>query len=180
MRFTFVGALCALIFATPSHASDRFVDSASLELGGTSQGRMVRVGVQKHLEKRWFQSNGTHVAAYWDASLARWRGDAHRNVKGQHQDITSIGLTPVFRLRADDLKGWFVEGGIGVHLLSELYNNGPRELSTAFQFGDHIGAGYVFENGWEATAKFQHFSNGGIKRPNDGVNFVLFSLAKPF
>ena len=179
MRFTFVGALFALIFASPSYAGDRFVDSASLELGGTSQGRMVRVGVQKHWEKRWFQSNGTHVAGYWDASLARWRGDAHRNVKGQQQDITSIGLTPVFRLRADDLKGWFVEGGIGVHVLSELYNNGPRELSTAFQFGDHIGVGYTTAK-WDFGLKYQHYSNGSIKSLNAGANWLVAKAAYRF
>ncbi len=64
--------------------------------------------------------------------------------------------------------------------VSELYNNDNNKLSTAFQFGDHLGAGYVFNNGWELGMKLQHFSNGGIKKPNSGVNFITVKLARPF
>jgi lipid A 3-O-deacylase len=179
-RFKALTALAVLLFSSHCIASDLSVDSASLEVGGASQARMLRVAVQSNWERRWFQSNGTHVAGFWDLSLAQWRGSAHRGVPGDHLNITSIGLTPVFRLRADDGKGWFAEVGIGAHLLSERYHNATKDLSTAFQFGDHIGVGYVFNNGWEGNLKFQHFSNGGIKKPNDGVNFVLVQLAKPF
>jgi lipid A 3-O-deacylase len=180
MHFKLIGAIAALLLSSTSMASGVSIDSASLEVGGTNQGRMVRAAIQSNWEKRWFQSNGTHVAGYWDFSLAEWRGNKHRNIPGEHQNITSIGITPVFRLRADDGKGWFLEGGIGAHLLSERYNNTTKELSTNFQFGDHIGVGYVFANGWETTAKLQHFSNGGYKKPNDGVNFLMVQLTRPF
>jgi len=70
------------------------------------------------------------------------------------------------------LRGFYMEGGIGFHRLSDLYNNDGRRLSTLFQFGDHIGAGYIFDNKWEIGAKIQHFSNGGYRKPNSGVNFI--------
>jgi lipid A 3-O-deacylase len=180
MRFKELTALAALLVSSHSFAAGFSIDSASLEFGGASQARMVRLGLQSNWEKRWFESNGTHVAGYWDLSLAQWRGSAYRGVPGEHQNITSIGITPVLRFRADDGKGWYVEGGIGAHLLSERYHNATKELSTTFQFGDHIGIGYVFKNGWEGAVKFQHFSNGGIKKPNDGVNFLLLQISKPF
>lgn len=141
---------------------------------------MARVALQSRWEKRWFQSNGTHLGGYWDLSLAQWRGSANQAVKGQHQHLTELGLTPVLRLQSDDLKGWYVEGGIGIHMLSKLYDNNSDYLSTKFQFGDHLGAGYVFDNGWEAGLQLQHFSNGGIKRPNSGVNFLVFKAARSF
>ena len=136
-----------------AQADDRLIDRASFEIGGGKKVQMVRFGVQSDWSRRWFQSNGYHLGGYWDASIAQWRGTSYRDVNGQHQNITNIGFTPVFRYQRDDLKGWYGEGGIGVNLLSELYNNDGNRLSTAFQFGDHIGAGYVFDNQWEVGMK---------------------------
>ncbi len=175
--------LCAfsiLLMALPMTVSAFEVDNASFEIGGGAKVQMVRFGVQKNWQKKYFHSNGTHVAAFWDFSIAQWRGNAYRNTSGQQQHIIDIGATPTFRFQSDNLKGWYGEVGIGYHLLSELYNNDNNQLSTAFQFGDHIGAGYVFNNGWEVGMKIQHFSNGGIKKPNSGVNFLLVKLARPF
>lgn len=156
------------------------LDSASVEVGSGSKVRMVRVGLQSHWEKRWFQRNGRHIGAHWDLQLAQWRGTAYQNVIGQHQHLTDIGLTPVFRWQADDRKGWYAEGGIGVHVLSRLYDNNDDWLSTRFQFGDHLGAGVVLANGWDLGVKVQHFSNGGIKRPNSGVDFIVFKAGRAF
>ncbi len=172
--------LVAATLGQSAQAADKLIDSGSLEIGGGAKVQMVRVAVQSDWSRRWFQSNGWHLGGYWDASLAQWRGNAYRDVDGQHQNITNIGFTPVFRYQRDDLKGWYGEGGIGVNLLSELYNNDANRLSTAFQFGDHIGAGYVFDNQWEVGMKIQHFSNGSIKKPNSGVNFLVLKVSRPF
>ena len=168
------------MLAQPAFAQDKLIDRASLEIGGGDKVQMVRFGAQADWSKRWFEKNGWHLGGYWDASLAQWRGTAYRNVDGQHQNITNIGFTPVFRYQADNLKGWYAEGGIGVNLLSELYNNDDNRFSTAFQFGDHIGAGYVFDNKWELGMKIQHFSNASIKRPNSGANFLLLKASYKF
>lgn len=155
------------------------VDSASLEYATASKVRMVRAAVQWDWESRWFQSNGTHIGGYWDLSLAQWRGSQYRNVPGDHQNITSIGFTPVFRFQQDSKKGFYAEAGIGVHLMSQLYDNNDDKLSTAFQFGDHIGIGYVFDNKLDVGLKYQHFSNGGIKSPNSGVDFTVLRISYP-
>lgn len=173
-------AIAALLLSQPLLASGLTVDNASLEFGTGAKVQLLRAGVQSNWESQWFSTNGRHLGAFWDLSLAQWRGNAYRNVHGQHQNITVIGLTPTFRYQADERKGWYAEIGIGYHLLSELYNNDDNRLSTAFEFGDHLGAGYVFANGWEAGVKLQHFSNGGIKHPNSGVNFAVIKLSKPF
>ncbi|WP_423682369.1 acyloxyacyl hydrolase [Undibacterium sp. WLHG33] len=44
----------------------------------------------------------------------------------------------------------------------------------------HIGVGYVFNNGWEAGLKIQHFSNGAIKKPNPGVNVATLIVGYHF
>lgn len=171
-------ATCMILSLAPPAAMA--IDGASLDYGDGVDVSMIRFGIQSDWKQRWFESNGTHVSGYWDGTLARWRGSAYLGVASQHQNITVIGVTPMFRLRADDGKGWFLEGGIGLHLLSELYDNDYRRLSTRYQFGDQIGVGYVFNNGWEAGMTLSHFSNGGLKKPNDGINFLLIRAKKSF
>ena len=177
IALAFAAALAAPLSAL---AAAPAVDSVSLEYASGTKVKLARVGVQSQWDQRWLQRSGRHLGAYWDLQLAHWRGRAYQNVMGQHQDITDIGLTPVFRWQADERKGWYLEGGIGVHLLSELYENDGNSLSTRFQFGDHVGAGYVLGNGWDLGLKLQHFSNGGIKTPNSGVNFIVFKAARAF
>jgi lipid A 3-O-deacylase len=178
MQSKSIAAIAVMLIAFPCFAVE--LDSASLELGSGAAVRMVRAGLQSNWERRWFQSNGTHIGGYWDAALAELRGNAYRNVRGNCEYVTIIGITPVFRLQADNLKGWYGEAGIGANLLTKLYNNNDDRLSTAFQFNDHLGTGYVFGNGWDVGLKLEHFSNGGIKKPNSGVNFVLLKVARKF
>ncbi|RJG11175.1 acyloxyacyl hydrolase [Massilia cavernae] len=164
---------------TPASAADGFFNSVSLEAGAGSEVHMVRLAGQSQWEKQWFKSNGSHLSGYWDLSVAYWRGTAYRNVKGDHQDIADIGFTPVFRYQADSKQGWYAEGGIGLHLLSKRYDNDDNRLSTHFQFGDHLGAGYVAGK-WDIGLKLQHFSNGGYKKPNSGANFFVLKAARSF
>jgi hypothetical protein len=174
-------AVIAAFFVTQSSvAQDTLFDSASFEFGTGSKIRMARVGVQSDWDKRWLASNGRHLSGYWDATLAYWRGTMRNGVPGARQHIGVIGLTPVFRYQRDDKLGWYVEGGIGAHLMSETYNNNNDRLSTAFQFGDHIGIGYVTPNKWDLAVKVQHFSNGSIKKPNSGVDFLVVKASRRF
>ena len=172
-----------ILTATPAFAfQNGLIDSASFEYGSGAKVRLARVAVQSdwNPEWRWLASNGRHLSGYWDVSAAYWRGSAYRGVPGARQHIGVIGFTPVFRYGRDDKLGWYVEGGIGANLLSELYDNYDNKLSTAFQFGDHVGIGYVTRNKWDLGLKFQHYSNASIKRPNSGVNFAILSARYDF
>lgn len=155
------------------------VDSTSLELGTGNKTKMVRVGMQWKWDKQWWRSNGTHVGAYWDLNLAHWRGERFRDIPDARLSLNSIGITPVLRLQNDSLKGLYAEIGIGAHILSAHYDNNGHQLSTRFQFGDHLGIGYVFRNNVELGLKIQHFSNAGIKKPNDGVDFLFIGVRYP-
>lgn len=168
------GALLAV------HCVTYAVDSASVEFGTGNKTQMARLGLQWQWAQQWWQSNGTHVGGYWDLTIAQWRGTRYQNQPDNSQNITSIGITPVFRFQSNTRKGFYAEAGIGAHLLSELYNNNGRQLSTSFEFGDHVAAGYVFRNDIDLGLKLQHFSNGGIKHPNNGVNFAVIRLSHPF
>ena len=167
----------ATLVAQSAFAFD--VNSAYGEFGSASKVRMVRLGATKDFkpEWSWFNSNGTHLTGYWDASMGLWEARQWDNVPGAKKHIVDVGFTPVFRFEKTSKKGFYVEGGIGAHLLSHTYNNNDDGLSTAFQFGDHIGVGYVFDNKWEVAVKAQHFSNGSIKKPNSGVDYLVWKVA---
>ena len=155
-------------------------DSASLEFASGNKSQFVRGGLQSNWDKAWLESNGTHVSGYWDLTLTQWRNNAYQGVNGATQNITDIGITPVFRFEKDNKKGLYAEAAVGFHLFSHIYSNNGRQFSTAFQFGDHLGVGYVFDNGWDLGLKVQHFSNGAIKHPNPGANLAVIRLAHPF
>ena len=167
-----ISVIAGLAGAQHACALDHPFNSASLEFATGSHVQMARVGLQINSKVRWFESNNTYLGVYYDFTFAHWRINQYQNIPGALQNFGDIGITPVFRFQHSDQKGLYGEGAIGVHRLSQLYNNDGRRLSTRFQFGDHIGIGYVFANGWDVGVKIQHFSNGGYKKPNSGVNFA--------
>ena len=175
-----IALAAALAVSQLALADDKLIDSVSIDYGTAAKVRMERLSVAKDWDVKWFQSNGTHLSGYWEASVGFWQQKQYMNISGNDKSLWDIGFTPVFRFQNDNKKGLYYEGGIGVHRLSDLYNNDTYRLSTLFQFGDHVGVGYVFDNNWEVAAKVQHFSNGGYKKPNTGINYFELKAAYHF
>jgi hypothetical protein len=84
-------------------------------------------------------------------------------------------VTPVWR--REGARG-YIEGGIGVYLLSHTINNETHRLPSSLQFGSHLGAGLTFGKTSVGLA-LQHLSNAGIKEPNGGINFYLLTVSVP-
>ena len=162
------------------HATSYAIDSGSLEFANGNRTQIARIGVQWDWQRQWWKSDTMQLGGYWDLSAGGWRQNRFHNVIGETHDITDIGLTPVFRLQANSKTGWYAEGGIGLHYLNGTYDNNGRRLSDDFQFGSHLGAGYVFANRVDIGLRIQHISNGGIKKPNDGVNFAVIRASYRF
>lgn len=172
-RIALTMALLCAVAVTPAHAIDGF----SFEIGTGEDADMARVGVQWDWKKRWFQTANWHLGGYWDVAFGYWHtGDA-----GKHGSLFDLGVTPVFRFQPNGLVGPYVEAAIGFHAISHTSIGGKR-FSTAFQFGDHIGAGYRFgaKGSYDLGYRFQHLSNGSIKRPNQGINFHQIRLQYNF
>ena len=89
-----------------------------------------------------------------------------------------LHATPIWRA---DFARTYIEGGIGLYLLSHTINNDVTHMSTSFEFGSHVGAGLRLGERRETRVgiALQHLSNAGIKEPNGGVNFVLLSASFP-
>ena len=167
----------AVLAAAPAGA----IDGVAVELGrgdGTDT-NLGRVAVQWDWGKRWLQGDNWHLGGYWDLGLGYWKRDDV--LPGQNDSITEIGLTPVFRIQQNDLTGLYGEIAIGAHFLSAT-SLGDKRFSTSFQFGDHLGVGYRFgaKGAFDLSYRYQHLSNGSIKKPNNGINFNQLRLQYHF
>jgi len=178
VRCAAAAALFASVFsAQAAHAADAPFDSAAVEAGGGEHLQVLRLSAQKDWNRNWLPAAGYHLSGYWDANAAFWRANRWQDEPGNSKNLAVVGITPVFRWEADDKRGFYVDAGIGAAVFSSVYRNTHRQLSTAFEFADHVGAGYVFDNKWELGVRIQHYSNGGIKHPNGGVNLAVVKLA---
>ena len=174
-KIAVIAAACLLAAAPAARA----VDGMAVEVGGGDGTDMARVALQWNWNKRWFQGQDWHLGGYWDLGIGHWHDSS--TAPGENSSITEIGLTPVFRIQRNEGTGPYGEIGIGAHFLSST-QIGDKRLSTAFQFGDHLGFGYRFgtKASWDLAYRFQHLSNGSIKKPNDGINFHLLRVQYHF
>lgn len=159
----------------PAHA----IDAVTIEGGTGNKTQFVRGSLEWNFQRALYESDRLAIKGYWDLSLAQWRGNRFENQPGAHQNLTEVGITPMFRFQPPGSK-FYGEAGIGVHVLSELYNNNSRKLSTAVEFGSQLGIGYNLTPRTDVGLSIQHYSNGGIKHPNSGVNFVSMKLSYNF
>ena len=117
-----------------------------------------------------------------DGQVAYWWG---KGKPTENNHVWDFSATPVFRwtFAKPEAPRVFVEGGLGVHLLSATRINNDRIFSTALQFGEMVGIGTSFgpRNEYEVRVYVQHVSNAGIKMPNWGLTYpgITFSYALP-
>ncbi|MNE17024.1 Lipid A deacylase PagL precursor [compost metagenome] len=52
-------------------------------------------------------------------------------------------------------------------------------MSTSFQFEDRLGFGLRFAGGQEVGVRAIHYSNAGIKTPNDGIETYSLHYRMP-
>ncbi|HET9580331.1 MAG TPA: acyloxyacyl hydrolase [Usitatibacter sp.] len=155
-------AAAAAFTAQPGAAATFVADS------GCNDGIcMTGAGMSFHA-RRLSERGGWVVDQFWKPRVAFWHASSG-------PDLWDIGLTPSFRLSSPG--GFFLEAALGAHLLSRT-RIGGRELSTAFQFGEQLGAGFAFGRRREhaLALRAEHVSNGGIRQPNDGITVVGLEL----
>ena len=130
------------------------------------------------LEQELAADQGYHLSGYWDAN---WRSGAatRLNVPGEHQEPHGGRHDAVFRYEPTTSRASMATPASAQPLFSSCTATTTSALSTAFEFADHLGVGYVFANQWELGAKLQHYSNGGIKHPNSGVNWFVAEGSVP-
>lgn len=161
-------------------ANAEVIDGASIEVGAGKHSMMYKLAVQKTMTDLWPFLVKHSLHPYLEMDIAELRNQQYKNIHGQSQSIISIGFTPVLRWQPIMEHGFGVEIGIGANYFSQIYDNAGEKMATKFQFGDHIALVYKFSKSFEIIAKFQHYSNAGIKRPNPAVNFGSIKLGYLF
>ena len=172
------GAFFLVLIYGQSFAVDRF----ALEAGtGDESADRVGAALQWQWDSRWFESGDWFLGGYTEVSISYWDGDSGRT---GNSTLSEVGVTPVFRLQRynnnNSMTPYF-EFGIGAHYMSDS-KFGDKDMSTEFQFGDHVGVGFVFgdRQQYDISYRYQHYSNADIETPNPGINFNLLRFGYSF
>ena len=146
-----------------------FIDGAR----AASDVGLASVGVQ--LPWAWRRAFlGGELTGHWDAHIAHWRAPGG-TAATERRNWTQLALVPTLRLRFNGGESaWFMEGGIGLSVLDGHYATRHKTFSTRFNFTDHQGIGFNFgdHRRHELMLMVRHVSNGGIRKPNPGEDFV--------
>lgn len=172
--------LVSVLGARPSRAEGLMPEIGFVQVGRAEETRATVFGVIWPWDKAWSMGGG-QWSGYWELALGRW---STPGVDGRDRAwVTQFGVTPVFRFRPHaGASRWFFEAGIGVTVMTPIYRSPSKRFSTAFNFGDHLAVGRNFgENGrHELSLRYQHFSNGGVRHPNPGEDFIQLRYATSF
>ncbi|MFF7065618.1 acyloxyacyl hydrolase [Pseudomonas sp. NPDC008258] len=166
MRKLFIqlpAALAMLIAAAGASAH-----TISGALGSTIQGDVTaRLGMSLNWDKSWWQTDSGRLTGYWDTGLTHWESGKKASAQ------TSLSFAPVFvyEFKTDSSITPFIEAGIGVSLFTAT-RVGDKQLGSAFNFEDRLGFGVKFANQDKLGARIIHYSNAGIKQPNQGIESI--------
>lgn len=165
MKKLLIAAFCLSSLSLNAYAAE-----ISGAVGATSQGGLTaRVGLGFDWDKRWMESSTGKLTGYWDLGYTYW--EAGDEAGGRH----SVSFAPVFVYEFGNghVKP-FVEAGIGVAMFSGT-TAGDQKFGSAFNFEDRLGAGLKIGDTQKVGLRVTHYSNAGIKEPNDGIeSYALF------
>lgn len=105
-------------------------------------------------------------ASYWWADGSRSPGH-----------VWQASAIPMFRWWTGER--FYIEAGIGATVFSST-SFADKRIGSAFQFGDHIGLGFLLTPSNRIGLRYSHFSNAGIKEPNPGLDIVQLTYTYQF
>jgi len=156
------------------------VENFSIEAGKGNLATLYRLAIQKSWDSNSALLQDNQIQTLWAVSVTEILEEKYRDIPGLSHSLTDFGFTPILRWQGTAAHPVYAELGIGINYMTEKYNNNGRSMSSNFQFGDHVGIGYVFSNQMDLNLNFQHYSDAGLKMPNPAVNFVTVRLSCSF
>lgn len=149
-------------------------DEVSIGIGESKDHiHIYRLAGKKNFRSTWFESDYGRLSGYYEASMHYWE-------KGNNQ-IYGVAFSPVFVYTIGEKSDTFrpyVEAGIGAAYISKTKLN-SRNMTTHFQFEDRVGLG-VKTGHYDFNARYMHYSNAGIEKPNGGIDIFIFTVAYRF
>ena len=129
-----------------------------------------RLGLQYETPSMWTHALGGgmgRVDVTAELGAAYWR--AHSG--SQPDSVWQLSAIPVVRWWMGSSQRFYLEAGAGPTVFNHVAFAG-KNYSTAFQFGDHIGMGYLVDGHSRVGLGVTHFSNADIKTPNPGLDVI--------
>jgi lipid A 3-O-deacylase len=169
--------LLVLLFVLFISTESSALDGISLGIGKSRDSiNIYHLGFQKQFGHSWLKSEVGSLSGYHELSLNYW----------EHSDesIQQVAYSPVFAYESTAFGSGifpYLEGGIGVSYISEKMIKG-RNMSSHFQFEDRIGMGVRVgeDRKHDLNFGYLHYSNAGIKQPNDGIDIFILSYTYSF
>lgn len=165
--------LAAIAAALVGQSTLTHAAGVEFSVGQTGQSTQTyRLGMRFDWDKSWLQSDVGRLTGYWDGAYTYWDGD-------KRSSNNSLSFSPVFvyEFSGEKVKP-YIEAGIGVAVFSNTQVE-DNKLGSAFNFEDRIGFGLRFAGGHEVGIRASHYSNAGIKEPNDGVESYALHYTMP-
>ncbi len=157
----------SLVIATPvAMSADWSTGGVGLRYGAGSNYQRATLNYETptlwdyNLGGNWgrLEVTGEAGVSYWWAS-------------GSRKPSTAVQLHATPFLRWWIGERFFIEGGIGATVFNKT-RFADKTISTAFQFGDQIGIGFLMTPNSKIGLRYAHFSNASIKTPNPGLDIV--------
>ncbi|HET8744824.1 MAG TPA: acyloxyacyl hydrolase [Ramlibacter sp.] len=171
----------AVAAAAPAAAADFKPDGISAQVGFGKHGtRMAGVGLVWDWDFEALRRKA-ELTAHTELMVNRWR---HEAVGGGNDALTQLVVLPSLRMRLDrGASPWFISLGIGASWFDRDFETPRKRFSTRWNFYDTVGVGYSFGGAaspQEVGLRWVHVSNGGVRHPNPGQDFLQLRYVHRF
>jgi lipid A 3-O-deacylase len=166
--------LAALAAALMGQSVSAQAAGVEFSVGHTGDSAMTyRLGLQFDWDKSWLQSDVGRLTGYWSGAYTYWESD-----KSSSSNSLSFSPVLVYEFSGQNVKP-YIEAGIGGAVFSNKDVDDKR-LGSTFLFEDRLGFGLRFAGGHEVGLRVTHYSNAGIREPNQGVESYALHYTMPF
>lgn len=162
----------SILFAEASKAAD--LPLVSLARGGAyDKINIYKIGYLVPFSHTWFASSAGSFSGNWELTLGYWDWKKEHNYTAAISPVFNYIFGPAFFG-----VNFFFDAGIGTAYISEEHFE-RRDLSTHFQFEDQLGFGLLWGMKHQIKLNFRylHYSNFGMKEPNQGIDISLIALS---
>src|SRR5690554_2682579 len=168
---TGVGLATMLLVASPLAAQELYqTPSVSLRVGTGNHYQRAELAWESASLWTYRFDKGSRLDLVGELGVAYWHADGSRSPSSAWQ----LSATPFLRWTWGER--YYLEAGIGATAFSRT-RFANKNISSAFQFGDHIGVGMHLTDNSRLSLRFSHYSNAGIKHPNPGLNILQLNYS---
>lgn len=170
---TLTTGVLAVAMTGPVYGSDSSEGSFSVRAGIGDHYQRYELAWESPVLWSYRFSGGSRIDLVGELGAAYW------NAKGSRlpSSVGQFSAIPLFRWTIGER--YYIEAGVGPTVFTRT-RFADENISTAFQFGNHIGVGAYVSDASRISLRFSHFSNAGIKTPNPGMNIAQLIYSHQF